>query len=734
MTVAPDPVTNLTAKADLLTIHVSWTPSPNAEGYLIHRRTPSASTMTYYADQAAPNFTDTVTETGYHFYAVYPYVMNNGEMVLGQSNGYTFAEAFTAPSPVTNLSVSSSGTTARLSWSPVPDVDGFAIYRRTPSATGMTFYKDVQTSSFDDQVTEEGYHFYMVRPYRIANGQRYLGSSTGYVYTLVTMIPPPVRDLKVTSTESTARLSWTQIPEAEGYLIYRQAPSGTSMSYLTAVTASSYEDVVLEPGYFFYFVYPYKTVSGIRIVGEKSNFASILVTMAPAPITNLTVNSSESIARLRWSPVADADGYAIYRRTPSSPYFSYRYIVTSPGYNDSISEPGYYFYRVFPYKMINGQRVMGRSTTYAYTNARLEPLPVKNLTAKSMYDKAQISWTPSSGATGYAIYGQTPSGTGMTYLGDATTNQFEERVLEPGFHFYMVRPYREVGGQRFLGRSTGYVYTYVTMEPMPVTNLRATSEKNNAEISWTKTDDADGYYIFRMKPGESSVTYYGYTAGNTFKDSDIMPGFHYYRVYPYRMVNGERIVGQSTEYVYTWWKDVVSELAVDKIYWPKLHEGTRSSNVRAIVIHHAAGVMSTDGLASYLQSPGDNRLVNANYAIGNDGGIACVLPEDNRPWTTGTYGREDDVDDYSITFEVANSAYGSPWPISNASMRSVINLVADIGYRYEWDEITYTGDGSGRLLMHKWYRETSCPEAYLSSRFGYIRDEANKLLRQWRSQ
>ena len=46
---------------------------------------------------------------------------------------------------------------------------------------------------------------------------------------------------------------------------------------------------------------------------------------------------------------------------------TYRYTVKSNTFNDvQISKYGYYFYRVYAYKMVNGKRVISASNSYVY--------------------------------------------------------------------------------------------------------------------------------------------------------------------------------------------------------------------------------------------------------------------------------------------------------------------------------------------------------------------------------
>ena len=150
------------------------------------------------------------------------------------------------------------------------------------------------------------------------------------------------------------------------------------------------------------------------------------------------------------------------------------------------------------------------------------------------------------------------------------------------------------------------------------------------------------------------------------------------------------------------------------------HSGKRTHVIDTISIHCMAGNLSVESCgALFAQS---SRQASSNYGIGSDGRIACYVHEENRAWTTGNQ-----IDHDSITIEVADDVIGGSWHSSTAAMQSLVKLCADICKRHGF-RANYTGNGSGTLLMHKWYQATDCPGAYLESQFPWIAQEVNKLL------
>ena len=55
----------------------------------------------------------------------------------------------------------------------------------------------------------------------------------------------------------------------------------------------------------------------------------------------------------------------------------------------------------------------------------------------------------------------------------------------------------------------------------------------------------------------------------------------------------------------------------------------RNQKISKITVHHAAGVMSVEGMKNIIHNP--NREVSCNYAIGWDARVGGDIKEENRP-------------------------------------------------------------------------------------------------------
>lgn len=138
-----------------------------------------------------------------------------------------------------------------------------------------------------------------------------------------------------------------------------------------------------------------------------------------------------------------------------------------------------------------------------------------------------------------------------------------------------------------------------------------------------------------------------------------------------------------------------------------------------VCIHHQAGTERN------LQSIFNNRNVSAHYNVGDDYANQYVDLAD-RAWHTGT----DFGNTYLIGIEVQNSAVGGDWPVSDATVDNLTQLLVDIAKVMGWKE--YQNQDSGRggyWTVHRNLYPTACPGVYLYARVSAIIAAVNDLLK-----
>ena len=145
-----------------------------------------------------------------------------------------------------------------------------------------------------------------------------------------------------------------------------------------------------------------------------------------------------------------------------------------------------------------------------------------------------------------------------------------------------------------------------------------------------------------------------------------------------------------------------SGLATNWVDFGTKRSSARTQKISKITIHHTAGTGDATGYAKYHRD-GD-RDASANYYIGKSGDICGGVEENRRAWTSSSKSN----DQQAITIEVSNSKKGEPWPISDASYKSLISLCQDLCSRHNISP-HFDGTPSGSLTAHYMFASTACP-------------------------
>lgn len=143
----------------------------------------------------------------------------------------------------------------------------------------------------------------------------------------------------------------------------------------------------------------------------------------------------------------------------------------------------------------------------------------------------------------------------------------------------------------------------------------------------------------------------------------------------------------------------------------------RNTKITEICIHHMAGVLSAKQCGAIFQTKGRNG--SSNYGIGVNGEIAVYVDECNTAWCNSNWASNC----RSVSIETSNNKIGGNWTVSNASLNSLIKLVADIAKRNNMGTLVK----GKNVTWHSMYTSTLCPGQYLLSKMDYIVSEANKL-------
>ena len=180
-----------------------------------------------------------------------------------------------------------------------------------------------------------------------------------------------VENLKASSSVGKVKLTWSEVKDAEGYLIYGIRGGGNKYGYIGMTSKTSFVDVkALTSDYNYYWVFAYcKDENGKMYPGLTAHY---VYGKACAAVTDLKASSVKGGVKLTWTKSAGAEGYLVYGIHPGEKYGYIGMTTKGTTFTDKkASSTDWNFYWVFPYHTdSNGNKVVGGTPKYVYGKAK----------------------------------------------------------------------------------------------------------------------------------------------------------------------------------------------------------------------------------------------------------------------------------------------------------------------------------------------------------------------------
>jgi len=163
-------------------------------------------------------------------------------------------------------------------------------------------------------------------------------------------------------------LSWTAIPGAAKYVVYRSTKKNGTYTKIYTTTNTSYTNTKATAGKSYY--YKVKAISGTEGVVDSAFSAPVYRTVDLARPTGLKAVRKNGHPSLTWNAVAGADKYAVYRSKSATGTFVKIGTTTKYTYTDSNAIPGNtYYYKI---KAIDSDKSAANSafSQYVYIKAK----------------------------------------------------------------------------------------------------------------------------------------------------------------------------------------------------------------------------------------------------------------------------------------------------------------------------------------------------------------------------
>ncbi len=265
------------------------------------------------------------------------------------------------------------------------------------------------------------------------------------------------------------KVSWTAVPDATGYQVYRADKNGGPFTKFKTTSGLVYTNSGnLVPGMpYYYKVRAYKNDGGNYSFGDFSDVKGYYApgALAAPAKPSLTLDKNGNGIRLNWNAQKRITGYQVFRSlSPDKPF---SYLQTSTGTATKYTNlagltPGRpYYYKIRAYRMAKGVRAYSPFSDikglFAGTDEQalgavsfsLEDNPAVSV------PNVRVRWTGVSGADGYCVYrwnSAAQNWTGLKKTGpNARVYTNINGVANHKTNFYGMRTYHVSGGTTYYG-------------------------------------------------------------------------------------------------------------------------------------------------------------------------------------------------------------------------------------------------------------------------------------------
>jgi fibronectin type 3 domain-containing protein len=315
-------------------------------------------------------------------------------------------------------------------------------------------------------------------------------------------------------------LTWSSVPGAEGYRIYRGVKGVWIKTPVARTTLTSHTSQGLENGTMYSFTVAAYTKGG-------NGPLSLAVNAMPlAPPGDLTATAGDRRVTLSWLPSTGATAYTIYRRIGTEGDFTELTTgVTVPAFVDpQLTNGTRHFYRV--------TAVTAATESEWSANVSAVPVPpppalTPVLSVAAGNAKVTLTWTAVHDAPGYSIYRSTTGAFSGPPIATTNETSYKNSGLENDTTYFYTVAARNMGGE---GPRAAAVTTVPVAPPLAPENLSAVPGRKQMTLTWSPSPGASAYNVYRssivnrqaMQPVAAAL------AGTRFVDTTVSNGLTYF--------------------------------------------------------------------------------------------------------------------------------------------------------------------------------------------------------------
>jgi fibronectin type 3 domain-containing protein len=493
--------------------NVSWIASPGATGYNVLRGASLTGPFALIGTSTGTSYGDTTSGSvaSYHYVvtAVGPDGVSPNSLVSG-------APTPSAAGPANLTATAVSTTQIDLAWTAYPGAKSYTVERGSTHGGPYSKTFTTATNGFNDTSLAAGTTYYYVVVAAIASGATQPSSEASAI--TAPFAPSTVTARAAGTTQ--INITWSVTTGAFAYNVLRGAKSGgpyTKIGSTSALTLQ-YPDTNLTAATPYFYVIQARNTGGSSVYSPEAT----TTTQALAP-TNVAAEAvSGTQIDVTWTASAGAASYNVLcGGTSGGPYYPISSVTATSYANSGLTANTAYYY------VVQAVTAGGPSANSSQVTATTAPAAPAAVTAKAVStSQIDLTWTASSGATGYVIERSGAASGPFSSIGAAAASSYSDTGLTAGTTYYYAV---EASVSTATGSASSVVHASTVCAP-PIALLATAVNGSQVALTWSVSAGATSYDVLRGTQSGGPYAPVGTAAQNSYTDSGLSATTAYYYV------------------------------------------------------------------------------------------------------------------------------------------------------------------------------------------------------------
>jgi fibronectin type 3 domain-containing protein len=479
---------SLTASAVPGTVTLGWTSVSGATNYNIYRGTTSGTYSQIASAISTNSYVDNTVSNGENYY----YVVRAFNGIESANSNEALIKPIGTFSPLTAASGSASSIILTFS---AQGGDAYNVSYGTVSGSYTTTLTNKTSPLTISGLSASTRYYFYVRASNSTGSGTALNSSE--INQITATLAPT--GLTASATPGQINISWSIVPGANTYNLYRGTTSGDYAQIASAVSTTNYVDTTILNGTTYYYVL--RAYNGSESANSNEVSTSAIEDFSITSTTGLSMTSIQVI----WPSVPGASAYDVRYGTTSGSYTVTKSNVTSP-YTITGLTAGTRYYIVVKARNSLG----GGSATTSGEVAQITPLEApSSLVATAGAGIVNLSWNLVTGASSYKIMRGTTSGVYSEIAAGVSGNSYSDTTVTNGStYYYAVKSFNDADSA-----NSSEVFKRPMAQPV-ISSIDDSISSQSLKVNWDPVVGAETYDI---NYGTASGSY-------TFTSSNVVSG------------------------------------------------------------------------------------------------------------------------------------------------------------------------------------------------------------------